>query len=397
MKIIVLNDRTDNVGGVEVYCNNLKRWLEQNGDCVKFIGSKGYREKHISFMLSFFNIYWLIKISKEILSYKPDLIHAHSVSERISPSVLVASTMFKVPVIITLPNYYHYICPKGTLINKKNALCELGFSWNCILSGCTGAKGQHMKLLSWLRLGFHRIFFKKFVNKFISPSKNLADYVSQSLNRDDICVVPNPIFLNQKQSSVTFNSRSSDENIKILYVGRLESEKGCSTLIEALNKLIPINPQLILHIVGTGKEEKKLIDQTNQLKLQKHVIFHGFMEHKDILDLYKDATILVLPSLCIENHPLVVIEALINGLPVVASNLGGQTEIIHEGINGYLFQAGNISDMVHKISLAINDSTMRDRVAQEAPQYAKEFSADVHFKRVYQVYQDLLSQKENCE
>lgn len=125
------------------------------------------------------------------------------------------------------------------------------------------------------------------------------------------------------------------EKVNCLYVGKIEEHKGILWLAEAWKKM-PAN--LYLTIIGDGEETNKLNDIIKGLS---NVSYLGREDKDELTKEYSKADVLIMPTLCYENRPEVILKAYQNNLSVIASNLGGIPEIIRAGETGYLFEAGS--------------------------------------------------------
>ena len=161
------------------------------------------------------------------------------------------------------------------------------------------------------------------------------------------------------------------------YVGRLSSEKGIKTLLESASVLGGYN----LKIIGTGPMEEELI-AGNRMK---HVEFMGHRTGVELRNLIAGSKFLVLPSEVYENNPLTILEALWMGTPVLGSNMGGIPELIMPGLNGLLFEAGNIQDMTSKIEYLWqnNNQFHRDEISHDAQ---LKFSSERYYEKLSDIY-----------
>ena len=128
--------------------------------------------------------------------------------------------------------------------------------------------------------------------------------------------------------------------IKLLFVGRLSPEKGCSILIEAMIKLD--QKKFNLTVLGDGVEKVELQRKVKEFGLNESITFTGFK--KNVNEYMSACDAIVMPSFR-EGQPLTLIEACCMGLPVVASNVGGIPELVKENINGYLCRPGDPSEL----------------------------------------------------
>ncbi|HXO22755.1 MAG TPA: glycosyltransferase family 4 protein, partial [Thermoanaerobaculia bacterium] len=121
----------------------------------------------------------------------------------------------------------------------------------------------------------------------------------------------------------------------LLFVGRLRIRKGVEVLLAALHRLAPEHPDLRLLVAGDGEHRRALERKTAELGLQSAVTFLGRTSGARVQELLAEARALVVPSIY-EGMPLVVLEAMAAGVPVVASAVSGIPEVVEDGITGWL-------------------------------------------------------------
>lgn len=133
--------------------------------------------------------------------------------------------------------------------------------------------------------------------------------------------------------------------VRLLFVGQLEEHKGIGFLLDVFETL-EVPAQLIIAGEGTMRDEIK-----RRAKLDKRISYLGYISTSQLVNCLGVADALVVPSLCYENSPTVIYEALEAGIPVLASDIGGVGELVQDGRNGYLFQPGSIQDAIEKITI----------------------------------------------
>lgn len=145
------------------------------------------------------------------------------------------------------------------------------------------------------------------------------------------------------------------DTLKLLNVASLYSLKNQIFLIEGIRKLVDLGYDNIeLHLVGK-EEELGYLNKMQKLcvkyKLENKIIFHGFCDpHK----YYMECDVFVLSSK-IEGFPMVILEAMSIGLPIISTNVGGTKEQIIDGYNGFLIENGNTNDFVKRIKFFLED------------------------------------------
>lgn len=170
----------------------------------------------------------------------------------------------------------------------------------------------------------------------------------------------------------------SDEPLKLVFIGRLSPEKGCTFLIEAMKDLD--SKDFTLTMVGDGvlREELELISN------KKNTSFLGF--RKDISEILSLHHVLVMPSLR-EGLPLTLIEATCNKLPVIASNVGGIPNLVTNQKNGILINPENTQELKNAIYEMKNNFLRFKHEAQLlAPIYRERFSSETWAKKTIKIY-----------
>lgn len=177
--------------------------------------------------------------------------------------------------------------------------------------------------------------------------------------------------------------------LDLLFVGRLSPEKGCQVLIEALIKMN--DPEIKLTVLGDGVERQNLANMVNNSSSKDKITFLGFT--KEVAQHMSKADALVMPSFR-EGQPLTLIEACIMGLPVIASNVGGIPELVRNNQNGFLFEAGNVNDLIEKLVKFKNNKVALNKSAEEMKKsYSERFDSETWSRNTQKIYQTVLSQR----
>jgi glycosyltransferase involved in cell wall biosynthesis len=167
-----------------------------------------------------------------------------------------------------------------------------------------------------------------------------------------------------------------DPNLNLLYAGRLVSEKGVDIAIKALEKLVTgLNLQHIrLGVAGSDSAdyESYLRQLVTRLGLDDHVSFLGHVPGEEMPQLLRKYDVLLVPSTWQEPFSRMVLEGMSAGLVVVATPLGGTTEILNDGENGLLVAPGNSDDLAEKIVCLASDPGLRRRLALAGKQTVDE-------------------------
>jgi glycosyltransferase involved in cell wall biosynthesis len=205
----------------------------------------------------------------------------------------------------------------------------------------------------------------------------------QKICNRDIAVVPNGI------SVVDRVDGTNDEAVHgkhILYVGRLEPVKGVRYLISAMKRVHDTIPDARLIIIGEGTERAMLEALSTRLGLRTCVQFGGEVPHEKVLSFMRQADVFVLPSMS-EGFPMVIVEALSCGLPVVASRVGGVPEIITNETNGYLVEAKDEGALAESILVLLQDEHLRKKISDANKHLVKKYSWENVIIRLEKIYE----------
>ncbi len=144
-------------------------------------------------------------------------------------------------------------------------------------------------------------------------------------------------------------------------IGRLSGEKGHELLLSALPALIKEEPRVCAVFAGEGEEEQRLRGIAESGSLQEHVRFAGF--RSDIPRVMAAMDIIVVPSLSVESSPGVVKEGMAMSKPVIAADVGGVSEIIRHGEDGWIIERNNADALQGALLRLIKDPAARGKLA----------------------------------
>jgi glycogen(starch) synthase len=206
--------------------------------------------------------------------------------------------------------------------------------------------------------------------KVICCSQYMASHIQWAfgLPKDKIMMIPNGVdtnAFNRKSDSNKFRSRyaSADEKI-VLFVGRLVHEKGVHVLIGAMPKVLArVNAKFI--IVGNGYMKDSLIAQVHRMGIAHKAYFTGFIDDQTLKLLYSCADVFVVPSLY-EPFGITALEAMAAQVPVVASDIGGLSEIIEHDKTGVKVFPNSSDSLAWGITRVLLDPDYADSVKTNA-------------------------------
>ncbi|MGB3669656.1 MAG: glycosyltransferase family 4 protein [Phormidesmis sp.] len=177
---------------------------------------------------------------------------------------------------------------------------------------------------------------------------------------------------------------------RLLYVGRLAAVKGLPVLFESIAKIKQTNPNVVLTIVGDGGERKELEKAAAEMGIADNLDFVGYKSQAEVRQYMQQSDIFVLPSFA-EGLPIVLMEALAAGLPVVSTQIAGNSDLVENGINGYLVPPGDTVLMAEHIKTLLDDADLRSRLGAAGRQKIEEdFDIQREVLRLYQVIDSAL-------
>ena len=182
----------------------------------------------------------------------------------------------------------------------------------------------------------------------------------------------------------TPSERKTRSRIKILFAGRLNLEKDLPTMLKATDLLVKSGREIEVQIVGDGPERERLVSMVKQIGLQDVVNFSGWVDRSMMRTIYSEADIFVLPSID-EGMSNVVLEAMASGMPVVVTRIRGHVDLVEDGVNGFLFDPGDVNALKSLLEKAL-DEKLRLQMGEKSRKKAEQYS----WRRTTERYRELL-------
>jgi len=230
----------------------------------------------------------------------------------------------------------------------------------------------------------------------VSESARKFTHEKSSIPLEKLIAVPNAVdlskFENLESGKLRRKLEVADDVAILLTVGRLSKQKGLQFLLRAMPEVLNKFSKVSLALVGAGEDEAALKELTRELGIQEAVRFLGW--HSEIPEFLKDADLFVLPSLW-EGMPNVILEAMASGVPSVATEVGGTTELVSDGETGFLVPPADSGALARKIISLLKDEELRTRMGRNALERARShFSPGRMIDRNEQLYDELLYPKD---
>jgi glycosyltransferase involved in cell wall biosynthesis len=270
------------------------------------------------------------------------------------------------------------ICASYLSLNH-GAVCEACAGrhfYHCALQRC------HSRGLAASFVYTAEAYFNSWLKRYeslrciITPSRFLKGLLERNGVKTRIEVIPNGVDTHAVLPKFSTGKYA-------LYAGRLSAEKGVLTLIKAaMGSGVP------LRIVGDGpirSEAERLVDGCANIR------FEGYRRGKELMEIFRDAAFLVIPSEWYENAPICVLEAYAHGKPVLGANIGGIPELVRPGETGQLFCSGDADELANYLSLMWSSRDKQIDMGRRARQVAEsEYSLDLHCDRLEELYKRIL-------
>jgi glycosyltransferase involved in cell wall biosynthesis len=183
-------------------------------------------------------------------------------------------------------------------------------------------------------------------------------------------------------------TENKSENKIIIFVGRVVKQKDPITLLKAVKILLTKRTDFKLIVVGDGDELPLCRQFCVENGLTKHVSFLGALPRSQLLQEFAKADILVLPSID-EGLPVVIMEALALGVPVVTTGVGGIPEVIKDGFNGVIVPPRSSQALAEAINSLLDDRELRWKLINNGQKIVKKYS----WKRISDLFWELIRDK----
>jgi len=237
-------------------------------------------------------------------------------------------------------------------------------------------------------------YLAKHSQSITTNSEGVRDfYAAHGLDPMQFEIIPNGVTTHSGETTTTSRTReevlsesSLDPQRKmILAVGRLWPQKRIRDLIWAGELIATIRDDVTLLIVGDGPERDELLRHRDAVSQVEHVRFAG--QREDVPDLLAHANAFWIASEY-EGQSNAVIEAMLAGVPVIASDIPGNRDLVIDDETGWLFELGNEAELVQKTNEMLNDSESITRVTNAAKHRIEtEFTIDAMVRRHLELYE----------
>ena len=282
-----------------------------------------------------------------IISESPDIIHLHDYSEASMPAISVGRAM-GIPIVQHLHSLVDATYPKDLIANFKN------------------------------------------LRNFICVSEAVKNSLNDAIGYDTRAkVLPNSI------PSIAWSEiGSARRKNHLLMVGRCVPSKGFGFGINVLENLHKEGIRATMEVIGDGPSLGTLKSIAKHNGLDGFITFAKLKSREDIFSAMRQATVMLIPSQSQEGFSLVALEAAMCELPVVATAVGGLPETVNDGITGFIVGANDVSGMVKKIKLLLNDQNLAKKMGKAArDRQQSEYNYHKYVQDLNLLYNSVLEQQ----
>lgn len=425
MKIILVNYRYFISGGPERYYFNIKEILERNGhevipfsikssrnlpndyeryfldivdDEVYFAQAKKKTPRMIltSFTRMFYSLEAKRKMAQLIADERPDLVYIMQMHNKISPSVVDAAREAGVPVIHRISDF-QYMCPNALFYNDRTGVCEdclKGRRWSCVKNKCVlnSAVYSGIKMMAkWMHdvMKVHRR-----IDAFVVPSEfTLGKLHEYGIPMEKLNHIPT--FFNLKEVNPVVEYKPF-----VLFVGRIEKQKGLMTLVKAFSEL-PYELRIIGFSNDGYEDELKRylgrpingdlnVEESTAYGKNGNIHFLGKKSFEKIVPYLKSCMCTVVPSEWYDNFPNVVLESYAYKKAVIATNFGSLQYMVEEGKTGMKFNYADVTDFRRCISYMMEHTEQSKQMGENGYQLIEtSYSPEAHYKALMRCFMEV--------
>lgn len=313
-----------------------------------------------------------------LCEFRPDVVHFHNLIG-LSVTIVRLAREAGARTIVTLHDYWGF-CFKNTGMKSESEQCIDATSCHECRQHIDDGRARRIPMR--MRQDYFRLLADG-VDAFVSPSRYLADrYVAAGFPSARMHVVWNGIDV---ERFARVRRAPSNHEMRLTFVGHFGGHKGVHTLLEAL-PFVSRRTNVRINLVGDGEERGEYERVLASNGCGQHVRFWGKLDNRRMEEVYADTDVLVLPSIWHENQPVSVTEAMASGCPVIASDMGGSRELVVDGVTGYLFKAGDATQLAERICRFVDDPSLLERMGRYGRQRMRPCSFQSQVLELLRIY-----------
>ncbi len=289
---------------------------------------------------------------------RPEIVHTHNLK----------GIGFEIPVLLKKHRFRHVhtlhdvqlVAPSGLILKGRETGPGISDPFSRLLASMTRARFASPEIV-------------------ISPSRFLLQFHEQRgfFPQSQKILLPNPA------PNVQPASHATSSETRFLFLGQVEKHKGILLLIEAFRRLVKERPKARLDIVGAGAAVDAARSAAGK---DVRISFYGKKNPAQFPGMFSKTDYTVVPSLCYENAPTVIVESFAYGVPVAVASIGGAAELVRHEKNGFIFEADAIGSLVATLVRACDEKGAWPGRSREAVRTAELLVAPRHASRLEDLY-----------
>ena len=387
MRILLVNDYAEALGGAEIAQDVLREGLRRRGHEVRIFAARPHTREssqnladytcfgtvsHFRTLLQAFNPWAAAGLRRVIQEFHPDVIHVRGFLTQLSPLIL--------PLLRNVPSLHHVtwyraICPVGTKILPDGSPCRDRAGWACCRNGCLPRR-------DWAPLLVQTKLWRNWAGAFRLSVSN-SEEGRRLLAADGF----DPVETVWNGVDPVPPRPTLPDAPTLLFAGRLVYQKGVDILLRAFARVVKEVPTARLLIAGDGPERAALTTLIRELALDGSVSLLGYLSRSALEREAAACWAQVVPSRWAESFANVAAEAMMRGTAVIASATGEMAEYIRDGRTGILVPPRDEGALADALIMVLRDRELAERLGCGGREVAlRELTADAcaeHFESLY--------------
>lgn len=324
---------------------------------------------------------------------------AHAANKYAVPWAALAARDLGIPWVVTFRDYFHH-CPLSTCLAERDLYpdhCGWGRYARCLIDferEAHAGRGMGYRL----RYRVHgvmarltqlwRLRFLRRADAIITVSQRVREIYDATGINDRITPIHNPLASDELPPA----AETPEVPGLLFFAGKISRGKGADALYDAFAQLARERPEVTLLMAGEGPLRETIQARAREDGLASRVQLPGRLPHDEVAALYRRAAVTVVPSVWQEPFPRVILESYFAGTPVVASNRGGNPEIVDDGVTGFIVEPAG-DRLKAAIAQVLDRPELRRNVIQRRQEYLRRFRSDV-FQQHEALYRELIEPDE---
>lgn len=323
--------------------------------------------------------------------FRPEIVHFHNLNG-ISPRLPGRARRAGAAAVATFHDGWG-VCPKSILLRGDGSRCRGAESRACVPCLAAGRRQRHSlrrrALLATRNTRVRRALSP--LERLLFPSRHhLELYVRGGFARARCRLLPNPAPVIDAGPTGAAVREDAALPLRLLYLGSLRAHKGVAVLLDAVARLPAGTVRLALHGPADAREAREFRETLIARRLDACVEHRGWLARERVPGAIDDCDALVLPSLCAENSPLSILEAMAAGRAVIASGVGGIPEVVRDGATGFTFPPGDATALAERLRALATAGALRREMGERARQDVAGRDLPAHLDALEQIYAEIV-------